>query len=72
MADEDVVEIMRSGDWFTDEVEVCFYECPCGFARVPYISLDAYDNDPLDADVLSARFCPGCGKRIIWIEMETP
>lgn len=69
----DTVDIVRDGDWFTDETEVGFYECAaCGFARVPHITPDAYENDPTDTEVLTARFCPGCGKQINWIEMETP
>ena len=56
----------------TDELCVCFYRCPvCGFERIPRLK----DNDSYaamwgDAQTMTARYCPGCQKEIVWVAAD--
>ena len=48
----------------TDELEVEFYCCPCGFLRVPRAKRK---TDPDDRYLLTAKYCPGCGEEVHWV-----
>jgi hypothetical protein len=57
----DVIVIDKSAYEGTDELEVEFYRCPCGFTHVPHAI--ARRGDPA---TMTARFCPGCARPIEW------
>ena len=57
----------------TDELLVCFYECPddCGFERIPHLKVDdEYVAEYGDPDTMNARYCPGCGISLDWVDAK--
>jgi len=49
-----------------DELLVEFYEHHCGFERVPRLEDDTFAQYYGDPDIMTAKYCPGCGERIVW------
>lgn len=56
----------------TDELCVEFYECfDCRFQRVPKMLRNAgMSLDASDELVMTAKYCPGCGQWIRWVNAE--
>lgn len=56
----------------TDELTVEFFACPsCGFEHIPKLQETDFAKEFGDAVTTTARFCPGCGEGILWIQDET-
>ena len=50
----------------TDDIE--FYSCHrCGFERVPRVHPSRDRDWPGASDVMTAKYCPGCGRPVEWV-----
>ena len=67
------MKISLAGHSFSDELMVRFYACPeCAFTHVPY-GLSAWSSGADATDVereteIDARYCPGCGQAVEWVD----
>lgn len=53
----------------TDELGTEFYQCPsCDFARIPRRRETEYAKKIYADEEVTAKCCPGCGRRIDWID----
>ena len=62
------VTIEYGGVYCTDEELVEFYNCSCGFERVPRLQDGTFAKQYGDPETMTARYCPGCGKEVVWVD----